>query len=328
MRTFATSWKFGFAALGCVLLAITSVTAQTAAPSPLPAQQVRMSLIVTDRANQSVANVRQEDIQITEDGEQRIPIFFGRDVRPVHCVVAVDTSGSFQPLLRAGVNVTKALISNKRPDDEMMIIRFISSDKIETKQPFTSDGPALLDSLKLLTSEDGQSAVIDAAYLAINAAAAHQAGNPGIRRVVVMITDGEDRASFYTSEHLVKLLREKDVQLFVVGVTVRLNSERGFTRPSSREKAEKLMVELVKESGGRAFFPDSDAELTAATEQLILDLQSQYLIGFDRQPKAGEKGFKKIKVSIADPKSEKLSAITRSGFFFGPREPTKDAKSH
>lgn len=284
-----------------------------------------MSLLVTDRSNRSAENVRQENIRITEDGKPLTVSFLAKDERPLRCVVAIDASQSFQSLLRAGVNVTRALIENKRPDDEMMIVRFISSDKIEVLKDFTKDSSVLLESLKPLSPEGGQSAIIDAVYLAVKAAAIRQANNPDLRAVVVLITDGEDRASYYTWEKLVKLLRATDVQIFTIGITSRLSKETGLIRRSALEMAEKLLRNLAAESGAKTFFPTNDQELTEATKWLIQDLSSQYLIGFDRQPKVGEKGLRKVKVSIVnDPQAEKLIAVTRPGYVVGPREPIKE----
>jgi VWFA-related protein len=328
-RVWTQPWRkactAGLIVTAWVFLLQASLVGQTALPLQTPPQQIRMTLLVTDRSNRSAENVRQENIRITEDGQPLTVSFFGKDERPLRCVVALDASQSFQSLLRAGTNVTRALIENKRPDDEMMIVRFVSSDKIEILQEFTKDGSVLLESVKSLSPEGGQSAVIDAVYLAIKAAAARQANNPGVRAVVVLITDGEDRASYYSLDQLVKLLRGTDVQIFTIGVTVRLDKEPGLLRLSAREKAEKLLRSLAAESGAKSFFPSNDVELTEATKWLIQDLTSQYLIGFDRQPKSGEKGLRKVKVSIVnDPQAEKLIAITRPGYVVGPREPIKE----
>lgn len=328
MKASGKCWAAGLAVVAWLLLLQIDFAGQTGVPIPTQPQQIRMSLIVTDRSNRSVEDVRQEDIQITEDGQPLKVSFFGKDGRPFRCVVAVDASGSFQSHLLAGVNVTKAIIGTKKPDDEMMIVKFVSHDKIETVQDFTPNGPLLLDSLKFLTLEGGQTAVIDAVYLAVTAAAERQANNPVVRGAVILITDGEDRSSFYTSDQLVKLLRGNDVQIFVIGIMLHLDKERGVTRPSSREKAQKLLLKLGEESGGRVFFPKNDAELTEATKQIFLDLNSQYLIGFNRQPKAGENGFRKVKISVVnDPRSKDLVTITRPGYLVGPRETTKGSKS-
>jgi Ca-activated chloride channel homolog len=328
-----TSEKFratGLAVMASFLLLSINLVGQTGAILPTQPQQVKMGLIVTDRSNHSVGNVRKENIQVIEDGQPLNISFFGKDERPLRCVLAIDTSGSFKSLLGVGINITRFLIGTKKPDDEMMIVTFVSSDKIATLVDFTADGSKLDASLKLIRTEGGQSAVIDAAYVAVQAAANRQANNPGGRGVVVLLTDGEDRSSFYTQEQLVKLLRENEVQMFIIGFTRDLEKGEGLIRrPSPRQAAEKLLLNLAQETGGRVFFAEKDAELVEATKQIILDLNSQYLIGFDRQPKAGEKGLRKVKVSIVnDPQAKNLIAITRPGYRVGPKEPTKDTKAH
>ncbi|MDX6611135.1 MAG: Ca-activated chloride channel [Blastocatellia bacterium] len=304
----------------------TDFVGQTAKTEP---QQIRMGLIVTDSSNRSVGNVRKENIQVIEDGQALNVSFFGKDERPLRCVIAIDTSGSFKSLLGVGLNITRFLIGTKKPDDEMMLVTFVSSDKIKTLVDFTTEGPKLIDALKLVVTEGGQSAVVDAAYLAVKAAAKRQADNPGVRAVVVLLTDGEDRSSFYTQEQLVTVLRENDVQVFIIGITGDLDKQESlFNRPNPRKRAEKLLLSLAQETGGRVFFAEKDTELLEATKQIILELNSQYLIGFDRQPQLGEKGIRKVRVSIVnDPQAKNLTAITRPGYRVGPSQPVKDAKS-
>lgn len=317
------------AVLAAILLLPAHLVGQAEAAIKTEIQQIRMGLIVTDSSNRSVGNVRKENIQVVADGQALNVSFFGKDERPLRCVIAIDTSGSFKSLLGVGLNITRFLIGTKKPDDEMMLVTFVSSDKIETLTDFTTDGSKLVDSLKLVVTEGGQSAVIDAAYLAVQAAAKRQADDPGVRAVVVLLTDGEDRSSFYTQEQLLKVLRENDVQVFIIGFTRDLDQQQSlFTRPNPRQRAEKLLLSLAQETGGRVFFAEKDAELLEATKQIILELNSQYLIGFDRQPKAGEKGIRKVKVSIInDPQAKNVTAITRPGYRVGPRQPVKDAKS-
>jgi hypothetical protein len=80
-----------------------------------------------------------------------------------------------------------------------MIIRFVSSDKISIEQDFTSKKEYLLDALDNFHIEGGQTAVRDAVYLAAEKVGAYEKSNRAddrLRRAIVLVTDGEDRASF------------------------------------------------------------------------------------------------------------------------------------
>jgi VWFA-related protein len=314
----ASRWTIRTVGLISLLLLPITLTAQT------QTQQVSVSLIVTDHSNRSVKNLRLEHIQITEDGKPIKLTSLEKDDRPLRCVIALDMSGSFTKLTGVSAEVARVLIETKRLQDEFAIVTFISSDKIETLSKFTSSSEDLLNSLKLLGIEKGQSAIVDAVYLAVQAVA-ERAGNQDVRSVVVLLTDGEDRDSYYKEEQLVKLLRGQDVQLFILGFVNELDKEGGLIRLSPRARAEKLLLTLAKESGGRVFFVDKDPGLVEAAKQVILDLDSQYLMRFNRQAKDGETGIRKIEVAIVnDPQAKDLNAITKPGYRVGPREPIKD----
>ena len=109
-------------------------------------------------------------------------------------------------------------------------MRFISSDKIETEQDFTDKKELLIDALDNLYVEGGQTAVIDAVYLSAEHVAGYQKGDESDRRrrALIVITDGEDRNSFYKQEQLFARLREEDVQIFVIGFINELDKEARF----------------------------------------------------------------------------------------------------
>jgi Ca-activated chloride channel family protein len=227
-----------------------------------------MNLIVSDSSNRSVEDIRQEDVQLTEDSEARKITFFARDERPLRYAIALDSSGSFRSLLPGCLAVARALIENNRPNDETMIVSFVSSDKIDKLHDFTTDKAKLLDSLNLVRIEGGQTAVVDAVHAAVEATATRSAINADARRAVVLLTDGEDRNSFYSSDQLMKLLREKDVQMFVIGIVTQLDKEGGFIRKSARERGENLLNSLAQETGGQVFFPKDLKELAEAAQQI------------------------------------------------------------
>ena len=307
----------------CLLLLLNGALAQTTAPVQSPSQPIRMSLIATDGFHRAVEDLHQEELKLIEGGQSRQITFFAKDDRPLRYTIVLDTSGSFRSLLPACLSVVKALIENNRPSDETMLVSFVGRDQIRTEQDFTTDKSKLLDSLKGIRVQGGQTAVIDAVHIAVDATATAKANSADARQVVILISDGEDRWSYYTQDQLLKLLRDKDVQIFIIGIVAHLDKDGGLIRRSPREKAEKLLISLAEETGGQVFFPKDLAGLSEAAQQINRHLGSQYIIGFDRQNKPGEKGFHKIKASIVRPGAERLVAITRPGYWAGPREPAQ-----
>jgi Ca-activated chloride channel family protein len=312
----------------CLLLPGNESLAQQTQPSPAASQSVKLTMIVTDNKNHSVDDVRREEIELLE-GNLPQSIAITKDTRPVDYAVVLDTSGSFRKALASVVQPAKLLIASNHPEDETFIESFVDSDKIETNQEFTADRAKLHDALDSLFIRLGQSAVIDAVYLAVKHTAEYRGGPAERRRAVVLFTDGEDRASYYGEDQLVKLIRENDVQVFIVGITSELNKERGLIRESPREKAEELLNRIAEESGGRVFFARDDRERVEAIDQIGHDLHSQYLIEYQRPVKPGEKGFRKVKVKLIETPERKNSTVTaRPGYVIRmPGQKTVEQKS-
>jgi Ca-activated chloride channel homolog len=295
--------------------------AQTAVAPAVKVETVRMSLIVTDESDHQVNISRPEEVQVEEDGKPCKIKDVQLDMRPVVYALALDASGSFKSSFGKSLHLAKAFIENNGPKDETMLIRFVSSDLIETVQTFTADKTKLLDGLKAYIIEGGQTALIDAVYLTLEATAKYRADDQEIRRAVVVFSDGEDRASYYSLDALTKLLRQTDVQVFILGIVAQLDKEGSTLRKSPREKAEALLRRIAEESGGRVFFPKNNDELAAAAQEINKSLSSQFSVVFDRDVKPEEKGFRKVKISVApSPQAEKRVAVTRPGYYVGPRE--------
>ena len=303
-------------ALALISLALSStLLAQDASqPAPKPAGPVvELSLIVTDSAKNSLNKINKEEVHVFEDKAEQTVLSVERDERPVDCIVAIDSSGSFRTLLGTALASAKLLITNRRPEDEIMIERFISSDQIQVVERFTRDGNALLAALDRMYVERGQSAIIDALYVGAKTFTDVNKTGKDRRKVIVIITDGEDRNSFYKEEALVKFLRQSDVQVFALGLVVELDKTPFFGPRNSREKAEKLLKTITAETGGRAFFPRDQAELIESTKQIITDLRGQFRLTY-QSANDKKKGFRKVEVKLVSPTGEKRNAIVPRGY--------------
>ncbi len=277
---------------------------------------VTLNVRVIDRNNRPINNIGKDEFRVFEDGvPQRIFSFTEEEV-PVIYGLAVDTSGSLRPAFEQVINAARAIINSNKKGDETFLERFISSDKIETIQDFTSSKDALMDGLDTLYIEGGQTAVIDGVYLAAEHVAEYKKGgnDDRRRRALIVVTDGEDRASYYPEAELFRRLREEDVQIYVIGFVNELDAEKGLIRKSPRDKAVTLINRIATETGGRAFFPQSISELPEVANQIVRDLRTQYVISYDPTNKAHDGTYRTIKVSVADaPGRDKRIALTRSG---------------
>ncbi|MBD0325963.1 MAG: VWA domain-containing protein [Pyrinomonadaceae bacterium] len=292
------------------------------------ANLVNLNVRVIDRNNRPIDNVRKEEFRVYEDGVLQPIEFFTREEVPISYGLAVDTSGSLRPLLQQVIDAAKTVINSNKPGDETFLVRFIDSDKIETVQDFTSNKADLLDAIDSFYVEGGQTAIIDAVYLSAEHVAQYKKGddNDRRRRALIVITDGEDRGSFYKKEQLFAKLREEDVQIYVIGFVNELDREGGFIRKSPREEAMNLLNRFAKETGGRVFYPESLSELPKIAEEIVRDMRTQYVVSYNPTNKARDGSFRSIRVTVADaPGSGKRIALTRSGRTV-PREGTQPAQ--
>lgn len=282
------------------------------------ADLVQLHVRVIDRNNRPINNVPQGEFHVFEDGVAQPIESFTREEVPISYGLAVDTSGSLRSQLPTVIEAGKSIINSNKHGDETFLVRFISSDKIETVQDFTANKELLNDGLDSFYVEGGQTAIIDAVYLSAEHVSEYRKGDEGDRRrrALIVITDGEDRNSFYKQEQLFARLREEDVQIFVIGFVNELDKEAGFIRKSPRERAVNLINKLAEETGGRAFFPDSVAELPQIANEIIRDLRTQYVISYNPTNKTQDGSYRAIKVTVDQPSgnsAEKRIALTRTG---------------
>ncbi len=122
-------------------------------PTPTPADEdidegsivrvntelVTLNVRVIDRNNRPINNVRESDFHVFEDGVQQPIESFTREEVPISYGLAIDTSQSLRSQIQAVIDAGKTIVNSNKPGDETFLVRFISSDKIETKQDFTAN---------------------------------------------------------------------------------------------------------------------------------------------------------------------------------------------
>lgn len=286
---------------------------------------VTLNVRVIDRNNRPINGVRESDFRVYEDGVLQPIESFSREEVPISYGLSVDTSQSLRSQIQAVIDAGKTIVNSNRPGDETFLIHFISSDKIEILQDFTDKNELLIDALDNLYVEGGQTAVIDAVYLSAEHVAEYKKGDDSDRRrrALIVITDGEDRASIYSQERLFSRLREADVQIYVIGFVNELDrQDGGLIKKSSREKAVNLINKLATETGGRAFFPQSLTELPQIANEIVRDLRTQYVVSYNPTNKARDGSFRTIKVAVNEGSSgDKRIALTRNGRIAPKGEP-------
>src|SRR5688572_7654756 len=320
-------------AFAALLLLAAGATAQAPVTSPTPkasptprledqeikieTELVNISVRVVDRNNRPINNIQQSEFKIYEDGVLQQIGFFDKGEVPTNYTMLVDNSGSLRQQIDQVIDAGKTLVASNRPGDETAVIRFVSSDKIEVLQDFSKSKTDLNDALDNMYIEGGQTAIIDAVYLAVerlNQNNSQQKDLDRTRRAIVLVTDGEDRSSYYSEAQLLELLKESDVQIFVVGFVKELSSDKGFISKSPQGKAKALLERLASATGGKSYFPASASEMNSIAKDIASELRTQYSIGYIPSNDRKDGSFRNIKVAVNDgPGAQKRIAITRAG---------------
>ena len=302
----------------------------TTKPSPTPtpfddpneiikidAELVNLNIRVIDRNNRPINNIPQSEFKIYEDNALQQIDFFSKSDVPTNYALVIDNSGSLRPQLEKVIEAGKILVNTNKPEDETAIIRFVGRDKISIEQPFTTNKTDLIDSLDNLFVEGGQTAIIDAVYLAVENVDEYEKTknkNDRKRRALILVSDGEDRDSYYNEKQLFELLRESEVQIYVIGFIGDLSKEGGFIGKSPQGKAKAFLERMAAETGGKAYFPASVAELPDLAREISSELRTQYSIGYIPSNDARDGTYRNIKVAIDDgPNKQKRIAVTRTG---------------
>ena len=298
-----------------------------APPPPLPVEDdtpiviktelVNLNVRAVDRNNRSIGSLQKDDFKIFEDGVPQPIDSFSKGEVPTNYSLVIDNSGSLRFQLDKVIEASKIIVGTNRPDDETSVVRFVSSEKIEIIQDFTPSKTDLNDALDNLYIEGGQTAIIDAIYLTAERVDTYEKTrdpNDRKRRALILVSDGEDRDSFYNEQQLFQMLRESDVQIYVVGFINELDKEGGLISKSPQKKAKSFLEKLAMETGGKAYFPNNLDELNKIASDIASELRTQYSISYYPTNLERDGKFRNIKVVIADgPNNQKRIAVTRTG---------------
>jgi Ca-activated chloride channel family protein len=187
--------------------------------------------------------------------------------------LVIDNSGSLKPDLKQIVRSVRLIIDSNNQDDECFVVRFVATHEIETMQDFTRDKAALSRAAQQMYVSGGQSAVIDALYVsAEHLSKNRKSESSSSRRALILITDGDDRGSYYKVEQLLQLLREKKIPIFVLGLPHRVKKDRS---EQAYKKAILLMNAVAQETGGRVFIAEKASDLEGSTRELLKSLRGK-----------------------------------------------------
>jgi len=255
---------------------------------------VLMYATVTDAKDQFIGGLQKERFRVFEDGVQQNISTFSQENVPISMGILIDLSLSMRRKIDQVNQAALAFIRANNPQDQVFLVGF--NERAELLQDFTSDIDEISDSLEN-AAVMGSTAIYDAIYLGVQKA---QTGTRP-KKAIVVITDGEDRESYYSLAELLVKVQESDVQVFCIGF---LNPipKRGLFGSWSKsvpEKARDALQRISEETGARAFFPTSTSELPAIVAEIARELRSQYAIGYYSSNSARDGSFRRVKIDVS-----------------------------
>ena len=264
---------------------------------------------VVDRAGKLVTNLPQKAFRVFENGaEQQIKIFRREDV-PVSLGLAIDNSGSMKARREQVESAALNLVKASNPQDQVFIVNF--NDEAYLDAPFTSNVTKLEEGVARIDSRGG-TAMRDAISMSID----YMKDEAKLdKKVVLVITDGDDNASSVTLEQLVRKAQQSEILLYTIGLLS--DEDRGAAR-----RAQRAMVAISEASGGLAYFPKELQEVNQIALDVAHEIRNQYTIAYSPSNQAMDGSYRQIRLAVEGP--NRPVARTRTGYYATP-EPREKA---
>ncbi len=301
--------RFCIAALSLFLL--TSGTSRGQAPVETntsfraDSTLVLVPVAVTDKSNRYVLGLEKENFQILEDGAVQTITHFSSEDAPLSVGLIVDVSGSIGTKLNTSRQAVGEFLKTLNAEDEAFLVE--CSDQAEVTLPFTHDAAEIDKKLKSATS-GGLTALLDAVRLGLDEM--KQAKNP--RKALLVISDGGDNNSRYTSREVEDLVREADIQIYAMGVFEPLT----FGLTASELSGPRVLSEISEQTGGRALAATGSQDLPSIASRIGLELRNQYVLAYSPSNKERDGKYRKVLVKLLAPEAlPDLKARWRLGYY-------------
>ncbi len=263
---------------------------------------VNVLFTVTDRKGKLVTDLEKQNLKVSEDNRpQKITNFTRETDLPLTIAILIDTSTSIRDRFKfeqqAAIDFLYRTLRPKK--DKALLITFDSA--IELVQDYTDNAEVLAKAIRQVRPGGGTK-MFDGIYLACQEKLKAEAG----RKILILISDGDDNLSLQTLTGTLEMAQKSDVSIY----TISTNSSGffGITAP----KADKALKRLADETGGRAFFPFKAEDLSESFQDISAELRSQYSVAYRSSNPARDGSFRSVKIET-DRKNLRVKA--RKGYY-------------
>jgi Ca-activated chloride channel family protein len=288
------------------ILALLALTPLTLAAQDLTlhvdVKLVNVFVNVTDQNGAIVGSLTREDFALAEDGRpQQIAVFERQSELPLNLTLAIDTSSSVRKDMAEEADAARRFAhALLRSQDQMSLLQFAT--EVRELTPFTNKLSQIDHGLSELRG-DWATALYDAICLA----SARLGGNPG-RRVLVLISDGDDTASNATYAQAVEQALRNEVMIYsLIDVPIEASAGRDLG-------GEHALITLAEQTGGKSFYV-SDGGLDKAFARVSDDLRTQYLLAYYPRNQEPGRAFHRIQVTIPRAAPQSFNIRHRTGYY-------------
>jgi len=259
----------------------------------LDVKVVLIPVTVTDAMDRPITTLPRESFRLLEDGVEQPITSFSQEEAPVSLGLLFDSSGSMKNRVAASVEALRLLFQTTIPGDEFFAIQF--SDAARLLGGFTREPNEIHQQLGFVQAK-GWTALLDA--IALSGHQMRSAANR--RRVLLILSDGNDNNSRFSESEIRSMVVEGDLRVYGIGL---------FHRP-------RLVQQLAEETGGKVLLAQSLSELPDVVERLSREIRSQYLLGYSSAIAINDGKYHKVKVELVPrPGAPPLRASWRHGYY-------------
>jgi Ca-activated chloride channel family protein len=266
------------------------------------ANLVVLRVTVADPQGKAVPDLPRSAFHIVEDDVPQTVTLFQHEDSPVAVGLVVDNSGSMLLKLPHVVAAATAFARSSNPGDQMFVVNFNESVSLGLPpgQAFVSN-PGQLKTAMLQIRARGQTALYDAVATALE----HIRESPLQEKVLIVLSDGGDNASSIRFAEVLDQEQRSDTIVYCVGLFDAHDKDRN---PS-------VLGQLAQASGGTAYFPKEIPEVKGILAAVSRDIRDQYTIGYIPVNGKRDGTFRRIRVTLTGPNSDRWSVRTRPGYF-------------
>jgi len=259
---------------------------------------------VLDDRGRFADGLKQENFRVLEDKvEQKLSVFKREDI-PVSMGLVIDNSGSMRDKRPRVNQAAITLVEASNPQDEAFVVNFNDDFYLDLDKDFTNSIPELKEALERIDSR-GSTALYDAIIGSLD----HVKKGNKDKKVLLVVTDGEDNTSHNSLEKTIREIQKTNTVIYTIG----LLSEES---KKNAKRAKRALEQIAQASGGLAYFPENVEDVHSICEQVAHDIRNQYTLAYYPTNIKRDGTFRSVQVEVIPPRGRgKLVARTRNGYY-------------